>query len=123
MTNIINSIVLIFLIFLATNNIMIAGSPVLKCGPEPETQYINLDCDVTDIADPFLIKAKTGDLVKFKAKNAEFSILIRNADKFFEKVGQTIKIHLNEGEESDPLIVKGDLPVDSEIKYEVYNDG
>ena len=67
-----------------------------------------------------MIKAKTGDLVKFKAKNAEFSILIRNADKFFEKVGQTIKIHLNEGEESDPLIVKGDLPVDSEIKYEVY---
>ena len=92
----------------------------MRSEAKPDTLLISLDFDIADFVNPFLLKAKTGDLVKFKAINAEFSILIRNADKFFENVNQNIKIHLNEGEDSDHLIVKGDLPEDSEIKYEVY---
>ena len=87
-----------------------------------DTAVIKFDQNIADFAEPFLLKASTGQSIKFVARNGEFSIFIRNADKFFEGVGQTLKIHIdsNGTAESDTYTIKNNLPIDFEIKYEVY---
>jgi len=113
-------LVFIFLSSFIANTNLFAGGSLIRGGAENDTLIVTFDCDVYDFANPFLLRANSDDYVIFKAINGEFSILIRNADEFFQDVGQIIKIHLNNGEESNLYKVKSVLPIDSEIKYEVY---
>ena len=113
MKNVFRTIVSILVFFLVVNiNLYAAGS-------EKDT-IVTLDSDVADFANPFAFKALVGDTVQFVSINGEFAILIRYADKFFLDVGHTIKIHLNDGDVSEMYFVKSELPIDTEIKYEVY---
>jgi hypothetical protein len=79
-----------------------------------------------DYANAFCLKAQKGKTVELKATSGKFAIYFRNADKFFDPpVGTKLTINIDSMINAgiDPicptLTIRNNLPVDTEIKYEV----
>jgi len=112
-------ILLIFLLTLfITQQNLLAADPVIV---GPDTSIVRLICSKEYVAVPYILLAKAGSLVKFEAISGGYSVLFKNADRFFEDVDQTltIKIDSNGDAESEIFIIKSDLPAGTEIEYTV----
>ncbi len=113
---------------LVSLTLFITQQNLLAVDPLPigaDTSIISLVCSREYIADPYILLVQVGGLIKFKATNGAYSILINNADSFFEGVEpkETIMIDSDSstplGIESEVYTVRNDLPVGTEIQYTI----
>jgi hypothetical protein len=102
------------------HNILTYG--FVPAGGDTTVKIITADQGNPYFISPFITQVIPGKNIKFIASNGEFAIFFRHADQFFEGVSSNVEINVNsDGEaESDLYTVLSDLPVGTEIKYEVY---
>jgi len=111
---------LVLFTFFMTHQNMMAADPVPVGG---DTSIVKLYCSKEFVAVPFILTTQAGGFVKFEAISGDFSILIKNADKFFEAVDQNLTVSLDsdvnsaKGAESEIYRIKDDLAVGTEIEY------
>jgi hypothetical protein len=100
---------------------------LLAVDPMPtggDTVVIQFNSEIIDFADPFALKVKAGDVIKFEAVNGEFTILIQNANSIFEGVGYSLEIHIdssgNDAPQNVTYTVKSGVIVGSEVQLIIY---
>jgi len=122
MSNNLKILLLVLLTLFITQQNLLAVEPVIV---GPDTSIISLVCSKKYIVNPYILLVQAGSLIKFKATNGAYSILINNADKYFEGVDQTETFVIDTDantppqQASDIYILKSDLPVGTEIPYTV----
>ena len=114
-----------FLLVLLTLSITQQNSLAIDPLPlEGDTLVVDFKCDREHVVKPYFLLAHAGDIVEFKATSGAFSILINNADTFFESVEPTESFLIDTDSGSAPKVsmmykIKSDLPVGTEMPYTV----
>ena len=114
-----------FLLVLLTLSITQQNSLAIDPLPlEEDTLVVDFKCDREHVVKPYFLLAHAGDIVEFKATSGAFSILINNADTFFESVEPTESFLIDTDSGSAPKVsmmykIKSDLPVGTEMPYTV----
>lgn len=122
MNNNLKILLLVLLTLFITQQNLLAVDPVIVGS---DTSIISLACNKKYIVSPYILLVQAGSLIKFNATNEGYSILINNADKYFEGVDQTVTFVIDTYADTPPLkesdiyILKSDLPVGTEIPYTV----
>ena len=121
MKNHLKTLLLVLLTLFITQQNFLAKDPLPLGG---DTLVVDFKCDREHVAKPYFLLAHAGDVIEFKATSGAFSILINNADKFFESVEPTESFLIDTDSGTAPKVsmmynIKIDLPVGAEIPYTV----
>jgi len=119
MKNHLKTLLLVLLTLFITQQNFLAKDPLPLGG---DTLVVDFKCDREHVAKPYFLLAHAGDIVKFKATSGAFSILINNADTFFEGAEDTETFLVDTDSntstpESISYSIKSDLVVGTEIPY------
>jgi len=115
-------LVTVFITFFIAHQNLLANDPV-PLGED--TLIVTLDCERDYIVDPFVLLVHAGSIIKFQAASGPFSVVINNADRFFEDIERTESFLIDSDTATDPPLtsdtytVKSDVPVGTEISYTV----
>ena len=121
MKNHLKTLLLVLLTLFITQQNSLAIDPLPL---EEDTLVVDFKCDREHVVKPYFLLAHAGDIVEFKATSGAFSILINNADTFFESVEPTESFLIDTDSGTAPKVsmmynIKIDLPVGAEIPYTV----
>ena len=121
MKNHLKFFLLVLLTLSITQQNFLAKDPLPLGG---DTLVVDFRCDREHVVKPYFLLAHAGDIVEFKATSGAFSILINNADTFFESVEPTESFLIDTDSGSAPKVsmmykIKSDLPVGTEMPYTV----
>jgi hypothetical protein len=121
MENHLKTLLLVLLTFFITQQNSLAKDPLPLVG---DTLVIDIRCDREHLVKPYFLLAHAGDVIEFRATSGAFSIVINNADTFFESAEPTESFLIDTDTGSAPKVsmfyeIKSDLTDFTEIPYTV----